>query len=244
MLNSSLVIKDSYPLLNSSLERLGKDFNVETLKGIYPYSFSKKDNLFYVGETPDLCFYNNVSEKDYYEMYSNDWSYKHETLKYIESDLMSLYQVITKANKQMFLDYGLNITDSLTISKLALELFLSKYYKNNIPIINKASIYNDISMGYYGAITEVYKPYGENLYYYDVNSLYPYVALQDMPGLECKKESFYNVDKNINDYFGFYYCEISFININICILYIQNYYVKMIRIRNGKNQKIIFYLSG
>ena len=65
-------------------------------------------------------------------MYSNDWSFKNESIKYLNSDLMSLYQVITKANKQVFLDYGLNMVDHLTISKLALELFLSKYYNENM----------------------------------------------------------------------------------------------------------------
>jgi len=108
----------------------------------------------------------------------------------------------------VFLDYGLNMVDSLTISKLALELYLSKYYNENIPKIDKPSIYNDIKEGYYGAITEVYKPYGEDLYYYDVNSLYPFVALQDMPGLECCKEEFINLNPNIDNLFGFYYCEI------------------------------------
>jgi len=70
-------------------------------------------------------------------------------------------------------------------------------------------MYNDINQGYYGAITEVYKPYGENLYYYDINSMYPFVCKQPTPGLLCTKESFYNIDLNIDDYFGFYYCEIE-----------------------------------
>ncbi len=71
---------------------------------------------------------------------------------------MCLYQVITKANKQVFLDYGIDMLDSLTISGLARKLYLSKHYNNNI--------YNDIKQGYYGGITEVYRPYGEDLYYY------------------------------------------------------------------------------
>lgn len=101
--------------------------------------------------------------------------------------MYSLYQVIRKANKQVFLDYDVNMTDNLTISGLALKIFRSKYYNNDIPLVNKTSMYRDIKEAYYGAITEVYKPYGEKLYYYDVNSLYPYVALQDMPGINCSK---------------------------------------------------------
>lgn len=46
-------------------------------------------------------------------------------------------------------------------------------------------------------------PFGANLYYYDVNSLYPYVALQDMPGLQCSKIQYYSPTQSINGLFGF-----------------------------------------
>jgi DNA polymerase elongation subunit (family B) len=58
-------------------------------------------------------------------------------------------------------------------------------------------------------MTEVYKPYGENLYYYDVNSLYPYVSLQDMVGLKCSKQEYINKHADLNTLFGFYYCDIK-----------------------------------
>ena len=34
---------------------------------------------------------------------------------------------------------------------------------------------------YYGGAMDYYKAYGENLRYYDVNSLYPFVMKKDMP---------------------------------------------------------------
>jgi hypothetical protein len=36
---------DSLNLLNSNLDKLCKDFNVKTSKGIYPYYLINKDNL-------------------------------------------------------------------------------------------------------------------------------------------------------------------------------------------------------
>jgi hypothetical protein len=88
-----------------------------------------------------------------------------------------------------------------------MNIYLQKYYKNNIPLISKRSVYNDIKKSYYGGITEVYKPYGENLYYYDVNSLYPYAGLNPMHGLNCTYKE--NINKDIkdcfNELFGFYY---------------------------------------
>lgn len=37
-----------------------------------------------------------------------------------------------------------------------------------------------ICLAYYGGHSYIYKPYGTNLYYYNVNSLYPY-AMKDCP---------------------------------------------------------------
>jgi hypothetical protein len=37
-------------------------------------------------------------------------------------------------------------------------------------------MYNDIKKSYYDGLSDVYIPYGENLYYYDLNSLYPYAG--------------------------------------------------------------------
>lgn len=91
-----------------------------------------------------------------------------------------MYEVLVKANKQVFLHYDIYMVDSLTIYNLAIKLFMTRYYSNNIPPINKPSIYSDLIQAYYGGITVVYKPYGENLYYYVVNSLYPFASLKDI----------------------------------------------------------------
>ena len=60
-----------------------------------------------------------------------------------------------------------------------------KYYEKNgwpiyIPSSNQDAF---IRRGYYGGHADTYKPYGDNLYYYDVNSLYPFVMKTfPMPG--------------------------------------------------------------
>ena len=210
----SFSIKDSYAMLNNSLEKLGASFNIYVSKGLFPYRFSKEENLFYVGVTPDINYYNDISKSEYSKLITSNWSFKDETIKYLKLDLLVLYEVIVKANKQVFLGYDIDMVNSLTISNLAMKIFMSKYYNNNIPSINKPSVYNDIKLAYYGGITEVYKPYGENLFYYDVNSLYPYAALKDMPGLNCTKEVFYNNLTNLDNLFGFYYCNVECSNNN------------------------------
>lgn len=101
------------------------------------------------------------------------------------------------------------MTESLTISKLALDIFLRDHYKEGtIPLINNMNLYKTIKKAYYGGMTEVYKPYGENLYYYDVNSLYPFVAYNDMPGVKCTRKEFINKIVNLEELFGFFFCEV------------------------------------
>lgn len=206
--NQKLIICDSYAILASSQRNLCKSFEVSCLKVDFPYKFLHQDNLNYIGNTPDIMFFENISLDDYANIVKDNWNFKNESLDYLANDIKGLYQILRKANKSFFIKYDLDITSGLTISSLAMNLFHSKYYQNNIPLITNANMFNDLKKAYYGGITEVYKPYGENLYYYDVNSLYPFVAYNPMPGISCLKEYYYS-DVNLNDLFGFYYCEVS-----------------------------------
>lgn len=63
-----------------------------------------------------------------------------ETVKYLVNDLISLHEVVTKANRQVFADYGVNITECITISGLSVRIFLKDFYKRNIPCITQASL--------------------------------------------------------------------------------------------------------
>ncbi len=61
----SFAIKDSYALLNNSLDKLAKSFNLSMHKGLFPYKLSKENNLFYTGLTPDIKYYSDIDIKDY-----------------------------------------------------------------------------------------------------------------------------------------------------------------------------------
>lgn len=217
----SITIKlcDSYNLLQGSLRKLCKTFNTEVKKGIFPYKFVNENTLHYIGNKPDISFYLNdkpgmsdeISMESYHKIAKDNWSVKDETLSYLEGDLVSLYHVMDKFIYNIYLNYHTHVTRSLTISSLSMDIFLRRYYKDNIPLITQKSVYNNIRESYYGGITEVYKPFGKNLYYYDVNSLYPYSALNPMPGMKCIYTD--NIDKDLgdmgNDFFGFYNCNIE-----------------------------------
>jgi len=62
-------------------------------------------------------------------------------------------------NSYIFIEYNIQITECLTISRLALNIFLTKYLGNTLlPVINNISVFSFIKQAYYGGIVEVYKP--------------------------------------------------------------------------------------
>jgi len=109
----------------------------------------------------------------------------------------------------------MQMTDSLTISGLAMRIFLTNHYKpenKSIPLIISKSVFDDIHKSYYGGRVEVYNPTNIDnkiLYYYDVNSLYPYASLNSMPGIYSTYIECINHKIDINDLFGFFYCKIK-----------------------------------
>ena len=227
----SIKLVDSLLLLQSSLDKLCKTFNTNVKKTYFPYTFVNKHNLWYIGNKPDIKYYKDVIYKSIEEDNENmdeckkmfiitniydkipkeNWSLKNETLSYLGNDLISLHNVMEKFITSIYINYHIHATKSLTISSLSMDIYLKRFYDNNIPLIKQKSIYNNIKQSYYGGITEVYKPYGKNLLYYDVNSLYPYAALNNMPGLNCIYTD--NINSNIgdilNNLFGFYFCKIK-----------------------------------
>ena len=214
---NKITIVDSYALLSENLYDLSRSFGIDVTKGYFPHSFVKKDTLDYIGNTPSINYWKDIISKDkditneeYNELYSKNWCLKDECIKYLNKDLQSLLNIIDTFNKYIFRNYDVQMTDSATISRLALNIFLKYYLKESrLPII-KSNMYKDIKQAYFGGVTEVYKPYGKNLYYYDVNSLYPFSSLCSIPGKTCNYiEDLSHKGLELGDLFGFFYCEIE-----------------------------------
>jgi hypothetical protein len=62
-------IQDSAAILPRSLRDLCEDYNVEIVKSYFPYDFTNKNTLFYIGKTPDIIYYNEIEIKDYMDLY-------------------------------------------------------------------------------------------------------------------------------------------------------------------------------
>ena len=96
--NIKISFRDSYQILIGSL---AKSFHVED-KGLFPYDFVNVNNLNYIGEVPDIKYFNNISENEYNEYKNNprfnlyQWSLKDETINYCLRDCKVLYKILVR----------------------------------------------------------------------------------------------------------------------------------------------------
>lgn len=81
-------------MLNTGLAKLGSIFGLNVVKSLFPHKFFTKDNLCYRGDTPDISFYDNITQKEYLELYTPEWSFKEVSLNYLFTDVNSLYEVL------------------------------------------------------------------------------------------------------------------------------------------------------
>lgn len=91
----------------------------------------------------------------------------------------------------------------LLISPLSSIAF--RVFRSNKLQYHSSLLYSDIKQAYFGGIVDVYHPYGKNLYYYDINSLYPYAMLKDMP---VGNPTYVEGDIDLDNSFGFFYADI------------------------------------
>lgn len=144
-----LTFRDSGCLLPTSLKKLTKEFNVEHKKidlEELGYSISEIDNI------P-----------------------KEILLDYLYSDCKGLYEVLNKFYEKI--DNVIGIEPTLTLASTSM-LGYRKWAKDNNVYYNTVKDYSldlAIRKSFYGGRVEIFTTYGEDLYAYDINSMYPYI---------------------------------------------------------------------
>lgn len=172
--------RDSYTLLPSSLASLAKTLCPE---------FGSKGSIQH-----DSVGVSNLIEKS------------DELKEYLRQDILLLGGVMLKIQDIIWSKYKVDIEDVMTLSSLSIKIFRQNsfdaaHFPIHIPNRNQDTF---IRRGYYGGHADVYKPYGENLYYYDVNSLYPFIMKTfPMPcGVPVWHKNFEDV--GLDTLFGFF----------------------------------------
>jgi hypothetical protein len=206
--------RDSYLILPSSLRKLAIQFNVNN-KGLFPYNFvndkfNNNINLNYIGKVPAFKYFNDITLDQYNQLFYKSWSLKDETIKYCQQDCISLYQIIHNFNNLIFEKYHLNIHKFPTLPSLSFGIYRTHYLKDYpIPLIS-GQLFNDISKSFTGGSTDMFKPYGENIRCYDVNSLYPYIMKSNKFPVGTIRKFIGDITiLNNNDYYWFGDCDIS-----------------------------------
>lgn len=172
------IFKDSYKLMPLSLDSLAKSFGLIG-KSHIPYDFINADTLKYIGPKPSIKFFKNISIDDYNNL-PDEYSVESQVQEYLFKDVDLLYEVISKFSFNIATLFDYSIKRNYSISGLAFSLFRTNFYKSE-NLMGK-NMPNHLRNAYMGGISNVFKPYSnKQLYYYDVNSLYPYAMLNKLP---------------------------------------------------------------
>jgi DNA polymerase type B, organellar and viral len=125
-----------------------------------------------------------------------------EFVEYSLQDSNCLYDCISRLQEIYLLEYNVDITTILSTSTLSMKIFRSKFLKVNIPILKRIDD-SLIREGYFAGATDYYQMKPENIYYYDVNSLYPFAMMKPMPFKLIRKIKIFENNFNLNNFFGF-----------------------------------------
>lgn len=181
----TFIWKDSYRIFPVSLNDLCKNFGQ-------------------IGKSSD---YNPIFNKlDFFLENNSDSKLFKEFKFYSIQDSLSLLLSLLEAQEMYKLDYNVDITSIWSTSTLSLKIFRLMFQGDHqIPILN-SRLDTFVRNSYFGGSTDYYIPYGENLHYYDVNSLYPFAMLSPMP-LNIVK--YHHKIDNLDNFFGFCKAEIN-----------------------------------
>jgi hypothetical protein len=180
---ATYILKDSLRIFNISLEELGEVFDsTYKKKGKYQKSWN------------DLSILNNTEKL-------------REFISYAKSDSLALLDIMLQAQKYHWENYNVDIATILSSSTLSLKIYRTNFQKTTIPSLSKILDFY-IRKSYYGGSTDIYQKYGENLYYYDVNSLYSKAMLKPLPLKPLPFEpDLWN--SKLEDFYGFAFCWIN-----------------------------------
>lgn len=178
----SVVWKDSYRIFPISLDELCNVFKVSGKISKYNQEFNNIDKIF-----------------------SNYWNIKNFK-DYALQDSRSLYNALRKAQNEYFDKYQVDITSIFSTSSLSLKIFRANFLNEDITILTGKED-EFVRRGYLGGATDYYKAYARHVFYYDVNSLYPYAMKMILPNKPIRR---YNdmSDIKLENFFGFTLAEI------------------------------------
>lgn len=201
IITQPVTFHDSNKIIMGRLKNICRDFGLDTDKA----KIELKDHIINLGWAKNSKGkpikneneYDSFESEGYYFMNVDPW--ERELNEYLRMDCVSLYEVVSTIHEIS----GLAITEFLkcpTTASLAMRVFQTNYGED-YEAATSTNYYgytgeqNEqfIRDSYCGGRTEVFAPYIEQGYHYDVNSLYPYV-MKNFP-MPYGKPTMYKGDK-------------------------------------------------
>jgi len=210
----TIVLLDSINYFTTSLRKVLKGFECNILKGNFPHRFVHKNNLNYIGEIPEIKFYDNVSREEYNNLRDlnreNNWSLKLECLNYLRSDVLGLLEAINKFSTFYYEKHSINIVKYPTLASLGIAVFGVEFYneENEIKMI-KGPLEDFIRESYFGGNVNLFvngkDRFVEHGYHVDINSQFPKAMLNKMP----TGDPIFSTNTNLEYYFGYVFAKIT-----------------------------------
>lgn len=184
----NVLIQDLNLYYPGSLRSVGNSFGITKEKGVFPYEFMTDDNVYYIGEIPELKYWNNQDDLDeYVKEQVKDNGFKHHfnvkeyTIKYCILDCQITYEIAMKHLEQCsgtLKGKNYKLHKAPTGAGMAMSMFGQVFQKDNLESDRK---YQEIEMSsYFGGRTEVFRKCFTNeddetkkLMYVDINSAHP-----------------------------------------------------------------------
>lgn len=223
-----IIIKDSYKILPSSLKELSIAYGES--KGIFPHSFIKKDLVNYEGPKPGIEYYEGITQTKY-EQIAEKIKIKEEAEKYVMQDCKILYNIIEQYRTTIYEKFKIDIIRRDTIAGVAYKIWTTtmKNHEEIIRISTTSEMGRDIRQAYYGGISEVNIPsLGIDItnkqsdkvvgYYYDVNSLYPFIMREKLLPIGAPMRIY---EDKLEEIFGYCKAEIEAPELAVLLLPIK-----------------------
>lgn len=162
---------------------------------IFPVSLNDLSNV--LGLPGKTSSYRNEFHK--ISLFTNP-SLLQEFKEYSIQDSIALFDCLYKLQEMYLMDYQVDICSILSTSTLSMKIFRSKFLNVDIPILKRLDD-TFIRQSYFGGATDYYQLRAKNIYYYDVNSLYPFAMMKPMPFKLIKKIKVFSNNFNLNNFF-------------------------------------------
>ena len=224
-MSKKIIIKCSYKIIPRSLSNIAEVFKLGE-KTIFPHLFSSKENLFYIGEVPEIKYFKNIEEYFYFKKNIINFNFKECILEYCKNDLIitsKFVEIIEEISKKK----GINLDTIFSSPSLSIKIFIKNYSKNKISFNLKSTEKKMIKNSYFGGRCEVYgnPSTKEKIFHYDFTGMYAQCMTEKFPYGKC-----YIIEnpKNLTIP-GFYYIE-----------YFSDNFIPVLPHRSNIDNKLMF----